>query len=124
MGDLSTNLSRHEFACKCKNDCGFDTVDKETVKVIQHVCDHFGVKVTISSGCRCAAHNKAVGGSKNSQHVKARAADCMFNGLRPFDVHTFLCEKYPGKYGFGVYNTFNHIDTRSNGPARWDERIK
>lgn len=125
MGDLTNNLSRHEFACKCG--CGFDTVDMVTIEVIQDVCDHFSCRVNISSGCRCHDHNEAEGGSKGSQHLFARAGDChfYFTSGRPVDtqlVDDYLQEKYPGRYGFGVYNTFNHIDTRTAGPARWDER--
>lgn len=119
MGDLTKNLSRHEFACKCG--CGFDTADIETVAVIQDVCDHFECGVIITSGCRCEDHNKAVGGSKNSEHKKARAADCKFIGMSTDEIHDYLDKKYPDKYGFGIYNTFNHIDTRT-GKARWDER--
>ena len=117
MTKISTNLSRHEFACKCG--CGFDTVDIETVWVIQDVCDHFDCRVIITSGCRCEEHNKAVGGSKNSQHVRARAGDCKFSKVEPDAVHHYLMSKYKDSFGFGVYKTFNHIDTRTDGPARW-----
>tara|TARA_R110000803_G_C11875815_1_gene309077 strand:+ start:421 stop:783 length:363 start_codon:yes stop_codon:yes gene_type:complete len=120
MGDLTKNLSRHEFACKCE--CGLDTADIETVAVIQEVCDEFDCTVTINSGCRCVAHNKRVGGAQNSQHPKCRAGDCKFHGPTPDQVHKYLVKKYPGKFGFGVYATFNHIDTRTDGPARWDKR--
>ena len=117
MGDITANLSRHEFACKCG--CGCDTMDIETVLVVQDVCDHFRCTVTITSAHRCDEHNKAVGGSDKSQHKLGRACDCVFNGVDPDDVHNYLMSKYVGKYGFGVYPTFNHIDTRTNGPARW-----
>ena len=116
MGDLTKNLSRHEFACKCG--CGFDTADIETVAVIQDVCDHFKCRVTITSPCRCESHNKAVGGSPRSQHLRGRAADCKFKEVSPQEVFDYLDNKYPDQYGFGVYSTFNHIDTRSS-KARW-----
>lgn len=116
MGDLSDNLSRHEFACKCG--CGFDTVDVKTLDVIQRVCDYFRTSVIITSGCRCVEHNVAVGGSKNSQHVKARAGDCKFKNTTPEEVYEYLDEKYPDSLGLGLYNTFIHIDTRT-GKARW-----
>lgn len=118
MGDISANLSRHEFACQCE--CGLDTVDFETVMVVQDVCDEFECKVTINSGCRCKKHNRAVSGSEKSKHVECRAADCKFHGPLPSQVHEYLCGKYPEQYGFGAYATFNHIDTRTGGPARWD----
>lgn len=118
MGDLTKNLSRHEFACKCG--CGYDTADTETVQVIQEVCDEFDCSVIINSGCRCAEHNEAVGGAKSSQHLKGRAADCNFIGVSPSAVYFFLESNYPDRFGFGRYSSFVHIDTRSNGPARWD----
>ena len=36
--------------------------------------------ITISSGFRCAALNKAVGGVRNSQHMKGQAADINIKG--------------------------------------------
>jgi uncharacterized protein YcbK (DUF882 family) len=120
MGDLSKNLSRKEFACKCG--CGFDTVDAETIKVIQDVCDYFECWVRITSGCRCPAHNRSEKGSKNSQHLLARASDCVFildtEAIDTTEIHYYLVNEYDG-YGFGLYDNFNHIDTRSGKPARW-----
>ncbi len=118
MGNLSLNLSRHEFACKCG--CGCDTVDFELVKVIQDVCDNFNCSVTITSGHRCFMYNKTpeVGSNDNSQHPQGRAADCIFKYTTPLEVYNYLCEKYKDRLGLGLYNTFNHIDTRS-GVARW-----
>lgn len=122
MGDLTNNLSRHEMACNCG--CGLDSMDVETVKVVQDVCDYFECTVTITSACRCIKYNRspAVGGSEKSQHPQCRAMDCKFGKVTPEGVHAYLTKKYPGKYGFGVYNSFNHIDTRTKGPARWDAR--
>lgn len=123
MGDLSKNLSRWEFACKCQ--CGFDTVDSELVKIIQAVCNHFGSRVAITSGCRCLEYNRsdAVGSNDNSQHPKARAADCLFTNATPRSVYRWLCENYKGKFGFGLYvdEGFVHIDTRTGAAARWGE---
>jgi uncharacterized protein YcbK (DUF882 family) len=115
-GDLSKNLSRHEFACKCG--CGFDTVDVETLTVIQDACDHFDCRVLITSGCRCVEHNKKVGGAKGSKHLQGRAADCKFSKVEPAAVYHYLTTKYPERYGFGLYPTFVHIDTRSGAPWR------
>lgn len=117
MGDLSPHFSRHEFACK--DGCGRDTMDYETLTVIEDVRSHFGVSTTVNSGYRCAAHNKAVGGASNSQHLYGRAADIVVSGVAPSKVYDYLSKKYPNKYGVGKYSTFTHIDTRTNGPARW-----
>lgn len=115
MGDISKHFSRHEFACKCG--CGFDTVDIDTLVVAETVRHYVGEPVIILSGCRCATHNRAIGGAPTSQHKKARAADLKVS--EPKKVYDYLCERYPGKYGFGLYKTFVHVDTRTNGPARW-----
>lgn len=126
MGDLSKNLSRHEFACTCG--CGFDTVDAKTVEVIQDVCDNFSCRVNISSGCRCFEYNRlpasegGPGSSDGSQHPRGRAGDCHFLGVAPDVVWVYVNEKYPELYGFGLYSWGVHIDTRTNGPARWDGR--
>lgn len=117
MGDLSLNFSRHEFACNDK--CGRDTVDFETLQVLEDVREHFNQPVTITSGYRCEARNRAVGGASDSQHVRGRACDIKVAGVKPADVYDYLDKKYSGKYGFGKYSTFTHVDTRSNGPARW-----
>lgn len=100
MGNLTNNLSRHEFACKCG--CGFDSIDYETVKIIQETCDHFDSRVTINSGCRCKRHNQMVGGGEKSQHLLGRAGDCRFWEVTPTEVYAYLNAKYPDRYGLGL----------------------
>jgi uncharacterized protein YcbK (DUF882 family) len=43
--------------------------------ILQPIRDAYGKTIIVSSGYRCAKLNKAVGGSKTSQHVKGEAAD-------------------------------------------------
>lgn len=117
MGDISPHFNRYEF--RCKNGCGGDTIDVETLKVLEAMRQHFGVPVIINSGFRCAAHNKKVGGAKNSQHLYGRAADVTVQGVGPDSVAQYLQTTYPGKYGIGAYKTFTHIDTRSGPAVRW-----
>ena len=45
------------------------------MEVLQPLRDFLGKPVVISSGYRCAELNKAVGGVRNSQHMKGEAAD-------------------------------------------------
>lgn len=126
MGNLSRNISRAEIACNCG--CGFDSIDSETVLVVQDVCDHFAeqpglarIVLHINSAARCFRYNRssAVGSNDNSQHPLARALDIRIDGVASARVYAYLDKKYPGRYGIGNYKTFTHIDTRSNGPARW-----
>lgn len=121
---LTRNFWRHEMACHCG--CGFDTMDYETLQLAQIVCDHFArqfqipkVICTVTSAARCASHNKAVGGSPNSQHLYGRAMDIRIVGVPPQEVYDYLNVLYPDSYGFGLYTSFVHIDTRTGTPARW-----
>ena len=114
--DISTHFRRLEFACKCG--CGFDTVDLETLTLLQDIRLHFNAPVIINSGCRCAAYNRRVGGAAASQHVFGRAADIRVQGIDPAVVATYVETQHPTA-SVGRYNTFTHVDTRTSGPARW-----
>lgn len=116
MGDLSRSFNRSEFACR--DGCGFDTVDVELIAMLQEIRDYYDAPVIITSGCRCPNHNESVGGSKGSQHLLGRAADFVVRGVEPAEVAAFAERLSPG--GIGNYKTFSHIDTRSNGPIRWE----
>lgn len=126
MGDISDNLSRHEFACKCM--CGFDTVDYELAQILQDIVDHFKEKypdkdiwIKINSGSRCKVHNASVGGGSKSQHLKGRAADFVINDVHADEVSEYLIIKYHDKYGIGRYAGRTHFDSR-HAMARWDNR--
>jgi uncharacterized protein YcbK (DUF882 family) len=116
MGDLSRHFSRREFACRCG--CGQDTVDAELVTVLQRLRDHFAKPVLITSGNRCAAHNRACNGAPNSLHRISRAADVRVGGVPPEAVYVWLDAEYPACYGLGRYTNWVHIDTRQVR-ARW-----
>ena len=136
MGDLTKNLSRHEFECECG--CGFDTVDIKLAQILQETADQFlrastgvdRVSIIIKSGCRCREHNESVGGSTNSRHMKGNAADFKIKyvtkGVKtqidPNRVAAYLDKKYKYEYGIGWYNGRTHFDTSSSGRRRWDKR--
>lgn len=126
MGDLTRNLSRHEFDCQCG--CGATTADWELVTMIQDVCTYFTARVFITSGMRCMEHNNkpvadgGAGSNENSQHPKGLAADCAFKYVSAEKVYEYLCKRYPSKFGFGLYREdgFVHIDVRVGNAARWE----
>ena len=117
MARLSKNFSREEFACKCG--CGFDTVDIELIGVLESVRAEFKAPILVTSGCRCLKYNQSVSGAADSQHTKGRAADIVVSGVSAPSVYAFLCIAYPSKFGFGRYDGFTHVDTRTNN-ARWN----
>lgn len=110
MSQLSPYFDRKEFACKCG--CGLATVDAELLNILMVVRKQFNSPVTITSGHRCKEHNRAVGGAKNSYHVQGRAADIKVECVEPGEVYMFLTGKYPKGYGFILYETFVHVDSR------------
>lgn len=114
---LSKDFNREEFACKCG--CGFDTVDVELLLVLQDARNHFDSPITITSGCRCETHNKAVGGASNSQHLYGRAADFKVENAKPADVSHWLSTSYKEDVAIGLYHNRVHVDTRTNAGQFW-----
>ena len=112
---LSPHFSRAEFRCNC-NSCGQDTVDAELIMLCEAVRDFVKKPVRVLSGNRCPAYNRRIGGARHSQHLYSRAAD--LSVMHPREVYDYLVAKFPNKYGFGVYPTFIHVDSRQNA-ARW-----
>ena len=119
-GQISQHFWRKEFACKCG--CGFNTVDAELIFVLERARHQLGGNpVHINSGCRCRKYNIRVGGSTDSQHMYAKAADITIDTLDSDQVAFFLMKLYKDRYGLGIYDTFTHIDTRSV-KARWSNK--
>ncbi len=96
---------------------------KKLAESLQVLRDYFGVPISINSGYRSPARNKAVGGVPNSQHVKGMAADIVVKGKSPKEVATAIFklqnEGKMKKGGVGLYNTFVHYDIRGNN-VRWN----
>ena len=74
MGDLSPHFDTTEFACK---HCGkTKRPDPTLIAALEKARSlHYPRGLRIVSGYRCAVHNAAVGGKRNSQHLAAKAAD-------------------------------------------------
>lgn len=113
---LSTNFKSTEFDCHGSGCCSSTQVDEDLVKYLQKIRDHFGKPVSISSGYRCATHNKNIGGATNSRHSKGQAADIYISGVKPAEIAKYA--ESIGILGIGLYETdkdghFVHVDTRT-----------
>lgn len=91
---------------------------------LEHIRTSTGRPVLISSGYRSPEHNKAVGGTGESQHMTnpLRGADIVVPGLSLIDVAAIAYEWEPFRNGgIGVYPKDGHIhvDVRTGGSARW-----
>lgn len=111
---LQPNFKSTEFKCKC----GCETMlhDDKLSAYLQKIREHFGKPVHITSGYRCAKHNKKVGGSSGSRHTKGQAADFWVEGVKPAEVAKYA--ECIGVKGIGLYEAgdgnFVHIDTRTS----------
>lgn len=106
-----------EFACKDGSDPVF--VSPRLAGVLEAIRTHFGAPVTITSGYRTPAHNAATrGSSPRSQHLYGLAADIQVEGAVPDAVAAYAETLLPDAGGIGIYDTFTHIDVRSQ-KNRW-----
>jgi uncharacterized protein YcbK (DUF882 family) len=115
---ITKSFSSTEFDCKCVlPSCTKTLINIEHVTKLQELRDKWG-SITITSGFRCAEHNKAIGGEKNSIHMQGSATDIVVASKTPNEVQESL-KDWNG--GLGRYKTFTHIDSRGS-KARWDFR--
>ena len=111
---LSPNFKIKEFACQD----GTDMIVLHTdfiVDKLQKIRNYFNKPVTINSAYRSPTHNKKVGGSSNSYHVKGRAFDIVVKDVSPNEVAKYAQSigiKGIIRYAWGV-----HIDSR--GTKYW-----
>ena len=104
------HFTQSEFACKCG--CGFDDISPKLVDLLDELREYYDAPVTVTSGCRCEAHNKSIKGSaKKSQHLLGTAADIKVKGVKPARVARMAI--LIGANGVKQYNTFTHIDVRT-----------
>ena len=105
------NFSPKEIACK---HCGELYLDEAAMDALQELREIWGKPIVINSGHRCAAHNTAVGGTANSQHLKI-AFDCR---CPKWGQAAFIAAaREAGFKGIGhwKYQNFVHLDL---GPKR------
>ena len=114
---LSENFTVSEFACKDGSDKVI--INSALVELLQKIRNHFKTPVTITSGYRTAAYNKAVGGAANSQHCLGTAADIVISGVAPLEIAQYAEYLMQNSGGIGLYSNFTHVDVRQN-KSRWN----
>jgi len=99
----------------------FISPDTDEAKVDYHlvvVCEllrrELNVPITITSGYRTKTHNKRIGGSKDSYHMKGLAVDMVAEGISLRKLF-IKATKIKGVGGLGWYQDSHiHIDTRKD----------
>lgn len=106
------NFSPQEMASRREGEL---MITEAAMDKLQALRDLLGKPLIVNSAYRSEAHNRAVGGAKNSYHLKAEAFDVRMDNHDPVEFEA--AARKVGFTGFGYYpkNGFMHIDI---GPAR------
>ncbi len=127
-GKISEKFSWEEFERSAKADeLGIDNSipDSESVKMpirslvvnlLQPLRNSVGEPLIINSGYRTTELNKALKGSKNSQHCKGEAADIAADD--PLLLAQHVLQKNLPFDQMILYSTFVHLSHKCNGPQR------
>lgn len=113
---LTKDSKASDFHCTCG--CGEGELDptfmSQLLRFLEFTDRGF---ITITSGYRCEAHNKAIGGETFSFHLRGRAADILTPTIQ-FKTLALDAANKAGFHGIGLGSTFTHVDNREI-PARW-----
>lgn len=131
---LTKNFKEFEFYSKSPDAPESHYLDESLIHIAQEIRTFYSSPVKVNSTLRTKAHNLAVGGGLNSQHLLGNAIDLSFSS----DVHEKLTNDLLNKTGvynsllklglgaFGLYDTFIHFDVRKVDKKiiYWDYRVK
>ncbi len=120
---LSKHFTSNEFQCKC-GICEIQYLEDSLLDKIELVREKYGKPIIITSGYRCLAHNKAIGGAINSSHVSALALDIQpeLLILDELDDLYDVCYTIFDNIGDGRNRGFIHVDDRpakTTGKRTW-----
>lgn len=122
-GKLSEHFDASEFTC---HHCGAgaDKISRRLIELLEKLRTACGDKpLHINSGYRCEAHNRAIGGAQDSQHMHGTAADVATPEGMTFESFKRAVESLPFD-GIGYYpplgdddsdESWIHVDTRNGG---------
>ena len=122
---LTTNFYKEEFNSKDGATMPLDVLEniKDLANQLQVIRDYIKEPLHINSAYRSPEHNAKIGGVKNSQHVKGKAADLTSRSFTPKQLSKVIIKLInEGRIkdgGVGLYNGFVHYDIRGY-KARWD----
>jgi len=106
-------MADKKFRCGC---CNENQIDPRVEAMHSSIEADTGEKLIVTSGYRCAKHNKEIGGSETSSHLKGLAWDVAVNGSRQ-RYHVLHSALKMGIHRIGIGKGFIHLDIdRSKDP--------
>lgn len=99
-----------EIVCRHCSECLIST---DLMNALEGLRGQLGRPLVITSGYRCAVHNKNVGGAEQSLHVDGMAVDVVAKNWREKTeiLHLAWINGFSG--GVGVYPNWLHLDLGS-----------
>ena len=110
------NLS--EFSCPC---CHRVMLHPKLLVKLIGLRKIIGKPIHITSGYRCLAYNRKVGGAANSYHLIGLAADIQVKGINLIELLDYAEEIDFTGIGFYEKKNFLHLDVRPTKRTRWRE---
>ena len=126
---ISDHFAVSEFRCKCGKT--HDTIiEPALVEKLEKLHKALNCKsIVVTSGYRCSAHDKAVGGNGSGQHTKGTAADIKCYGKDGKAISSKIVSCAAQDIGFGgIANidktyTATHVDVRPGKVWYGDETV-
>ena len=120
----SKYFSAKELECKCGGaplSCSTPDFCSKLLEDLDALREAWGKPLYVTSAKRCGVHNKNVGGSRNSMHMKSKAVDIR---MYPRDYIKFISlvyktAKHIRGIGLGIRKGFIHLDTREGASKCW-----
>ena len=107
-------FTKQELECPC---CKAYFFDENTLFLLNEARERAGVPFIVSSACRCKEHNKEVGGTPNSAHLRGKAADILFKDSNEcFLIVDALLQAGFRRLGINFRKKFIHADTEEPLP--------
>ena len=124
---LSPHFNAEEFRCKFGKE--HETLlSEELVEKLEKLYKSLNCsKIIVTSGYRCTAHDKNMGGNGNGQHTKGNAADicCYGQDGQPISSKTVCCTaqdiSFTGIANIDTSYQYTHVDVRTGSKWYGDE---
>jgi uncharacterized protein YcbK (DUF882 family) len=117
MPKATEHFSFEEIQCHCG--CGQAIINAALLEMAEALRAYLGQPMITHCINRCVAHNAAVGGEKNSYHIKGWAMDFHCAGISMKELHEKCIGLWKSRSiltgGLGIYEWGIHIDS---GPYR------